>query len=167
MAAGNTYVPIATQTISNTSTTTINFTSIPQTYTDLVLAINYGTTAGDLYMRVNSDNGSNYSDTALKGNGTTASSGRLSNRSGYYINESGITQPGPITNSIINFQNYSNTTTFKSILWRSNDAGINTETHIGLWRNTNAITSIDFIIINVAGVITSGSIFSLYGIAAA
>jgi hypothetical protein len=158
-----TYTPIATYTINNSSTTTLNFTSIPGTYTDLVLSVNYGLTAGDLYMRVNSDT-ANYSDTELGGNGTAAYSGRLSNRSGYYMNNQGITKPGPATNATINFQNYSNTTTFKTILWRSNDVGVSAEAHAGLWRSTAAITSINFFIINVAGVITPGSTFTLYGI---
>jgi hypothetical protein len=161
-----TYTPISTITINNSSTTTLDFTSIPQTYTDLVLVCNYGTSGGDLYMRLNNDT-ANYSDTELGGNGTSAYSGRLSNRSGYYINNQGITRPGPATTTIVNFQNYANTTTFKSILWRGSDVGVSIEAHVGLWRSTAAITSINFIMINVSGTITPGSQFTLYGIKAA
>jgi hypothetical protein len=162
-----TYTPIATITINDSTTTTLNFTSIPQTYTDLVLVCNYGLSGGDLYFRLNNDSGSTYSDIELYGNGTTAGASNLINRSGYYLNDQGITRPGPATVSTINFQNYSNTTTNKSVLWRSNDSGVSVEAHAGLWRNAAAITSINFIIINVSGVITPGSQFTLYGIKAA
>lgn len=164
-----TYTPISTVTINNSSTTTLDFTSIPQTYTDLVLVCNYGLSGGDLYFRLNNDGGTGslYSHTELYGNGTSAGSSVLSNRSGYYLNDQGITRPGPATVSTVNFQNYSNTTTFKTLLWRGNDSGVSTEAHVGLWRNTAAITSINFIIINVSGVITPGSQFTLYGIKAA
>jgi hypothetical protein len=161
-----TYTPITTLRINNSSTTTLDFTSIPQTYTDLVLVCSYGLSAGDLYLRINNDT-ANYSDTELYGNGSTAGVSALSNRSGYYLNDQGITRPGPATISIVNFQNYTNTTTHKSVLWRSSDSGVSVETHVGSWRNTAAITSINFIIINVSGTITPGSQFTLYGIKAA
>jgi hypothetical protein len=161
-----TYTPISTVTISNSSTTTLDFTSIPQTYTDLVLVCSYGLSAGDLYMRLNGDT-ANFSQTELYGNGTTAGSSRLTNRTGYYLSDQGITRPGPATISTVNFNNYSNTTTFKNVLWRSNDVGVSIEAHIGLWRSTAAITSINFTIVNVAGTITPGSQFTLYGIKAA
>jgi len=161
-----TYTPISTVKIDNSSTTTLDFTSIPQTYTDLVLVCSYGLTAGDLYLRINNDT-ANYSDTELYGNGTAANSTRLSNRSGYYLSDQGITKPGPATVSTVHFNNYSNTTTYKNVLWRSDDVGVSTEAHIGLWRSTAAITSINCIIINVSGVITPGSQFTLYGIKAA
>jgi hypothetical protein len=40
MAAGATYTPIATYTVSGSSTLTYTFSSIPSTYTDLVLVVN-------------------------------------------------------------------------------------------------------------------------------
>lgn len=164
-----TYTPISTVTINNSSTTTLDFTSIPQTYTDLVLVCSYGLSAGDLYFRINNDGGTGnlYSDTELYGNGSNTSVSVMTNRTGFYLNDQGITRPGPATISTVNFQNYSNTTTYKSILWRANDAGVSTEARMGVWRNTAAITSINFIIINVAGTITPGSQFTLYGIKAA
>ena len=70
----STYTAIATQTASG-STTALTFSSIPQTYTDLVIVclLTAGNT-GDAYLRYNSDTGTNYSDTALRGNGSAASS---------------------------------------------------------------------------------------------
>ncbi len=64
----------------------------------------------------------------------------------------------------INVMNYSNTTTYKTILSRSSD--LYTEASVNLWRNTAAITSI---IIGAQGAYTfsAGSTFTLYGIKAA
>jgi hypothetical protein len=164
-----TYTPITTLTINNSTTTTLDFTSIPQTYTDLVLVCSYGLSGGDLYFRLNNDGGTGnlYSDLEIYGNGATAGVSALSNRSGYYLNDQGITRPGPATVSIVNFLNYTNTTTYKNVLWRSSDSGVSVEAHVGSWRNTAAITSINFIMINVSGTITPGSQFTLYGIKAA
>jgi hypothetical protein len=166
MAAGSTYTPIATYTVP-TAQASYTFSSIPGTYTDLVLVLNAGcsgATEQDTYVVINGDTGSNYSQTYMAGDGSSASSGRASNVSdatiGYPI------RPTLITTIICNFQNYSNSTTYKS--WISKDASANSLmfTVVGLWRNTNAITSLllkpsngrDFL---------AGSTFTLYGIAAA
>ena len=81
-----TYDPIATTTISGSSTNTYTFSSIPSTYTDLVLAFaNFqGTTNYSFALRFNGDSGSNYSYTVLEGNGTSASSGTSTSTTGYY-----------------------------------------------------------------------------------
>jgi len=58
----STYTPIATNTLASVSTG-VTFSSIPSTYTDLVLVINYrldGTGTGAAgALRFNSDSGSN------------------------------------------------------------------------------------------------------------
>ena len=41
MAAGNTYEAIATNTVTGSSTTTVTFSSIPSTYTDLIIVSQY------------------------------------------------------------------------------------------------------------------------------
>jgi hypothetical protein len=62
----------------------------------------------------------------------------------------------------MNFLNYSNTTTYKTILSRSNRAEQATEAFVGLWRNSAAITSISI----ASATFTTNSIFTLYGIKA-
>jgi len=80
MAAGSTYTPIATTTLGS-SATSYTFTSIPSTYTDLVIVAQIkGDTTTYLNLRFNGDTGSNYSRTTLSGNGSTASSERRSNQ---------------------------------------------------------------------------------------
>jgi hypothetical protein len=71
------------------------------------------------------------------------------------------------SNAIINIQNYSNTTTYKTALLRSNLAtgtypGV--DAFVGLWRSTSAITSIT--ILPASNNLLSGSTFTLYGIKA-
>ena len=75
-----TYQPIETQTVSGTSTSTVTFSSIPQTYTDLVL-VSAITQSADVsnYLRFNSDTGTNYSRTRLVGTGSSATSVRGTN----------------------------------------------------------------------------------------
>ena len=66
--------------------------------------------------------------------------------------------------AIINVQNYSNSTTYKTTLSRHSTqfAGA----FVGTWRNTAAITSITIINLGAGG-FASGSTFTLYGITAA
>jgi hypothetical protein len=70
MAAGSTYTPIASTTLSTTANS-ITFSSIANTYTDLRLVIVHSGTwstvsYGGHSMRLNSDTGTNYSYTALR-----------------------------------------------------------------------------------------------------
>jgi len=166
MTAGATYTPIATQTLGSAAAS-VTFSSISQSYTDLVLVLNAGcsgSTEQDTYVVINGDTGSNYSQTYFAGDGTSASSGRAANVSdatiGYPI------RPTLITTIICNFSNYSNSTTYKT--WLSKDASADSLVFVvaGLWRNTNAITSLLFKPSNSRNFLT-GSTFTLYGILAA
>lgn len=161
----STYTPIATYTVSGSSTTSYTFSSIPSTYTDLVLITNSGQTSGQLYFRINGDTGTNYSYTTLEGNGTSAISQRLTSKTLIYPAYSGETANAINLTNILHFQNYSNATTYKTILWRSNDTGTQTEAGVGLWRSTSAITSI--LLASSVGNFLAGSTFTLYGIKAA
>jgi hypothetical protein len=157
----STYEPIATQTLGSDAAS-VTFSSIPSTYTDLVLVSNYRLNTGDnfLILRFNSDTGSNYSFTNLYGEGTAPASDRSSNQTSARIAFYGSAQ----SNSIVNIMNYSNTTTNKTAVSRDN-----TNTYVvaraNLWRNTSAITSIT--ILTASPNITSGSTFTLYGVKSA
>lgn len=167
MPATNTYDAIQSYTLTS-ATNTVTFGSIPQTYTDLVLILNLGSTpsAQLTRLRFNGDTGTNYSDTKLRGNGTTAYSTRISNDSNATLNEFAYasTTLGKC-NIIVNFMNYSNTTTYKTFLFRANNADLGTELGAGLWRSTAAISAIE--VSNPGNNFLSGSTFSLYGIKAA
>jgi hypothetical protein len=62
--------------------------------------------------------------------------------------------------------NYSNTTTYKTWLSRSGASDRATEALVGLWRSTSAITTIA-LSIDAGATYSTGSTFTLYGIAAA
>jgi hypothetical protein len=157
----STYVPLATTTASG-GETTISFTSIPSTYTDLVLQGNIiATTAYELFVQFNSDTGANYSTTYLEGNGTSASSGRASNDTKILAGFSNSTNPNPV---VIQIQNYANTTTNKTLLSRSSPAGASVLAWVGMWRNTAAITSVQLKLTSGKS-FSAGATFSLYGIA--
>lgn len=162
MAAGSTYTPIATTTLGSASAG-VTFSSIPQTYTDLVLVVDGNTTAGptDNNMQFNSDTGSNYSITALYGDGSTAASFRSAAGN---MEVGGIYWAGGRGNRIVNIMNYSNSTTYKTILSRV-ASGTLIQARVGLWRSTSAITSI-YVYVG-ASTYVAGTTFTLYGIAAA
>jgi len=167
MAAGSTYEPIATTTLGSAQAN-VTFSSIPQGYTDLVLVINGAfSTAETIGIQYNSDTGSNYSSTILAGSGSAASSGRNSNQTGLTIGTNGYFTTTIIANSLIQIQNYSNTTTFKTTLSRSNNASVGLDAIVGLWRSTTAINSIKLYGFYSGYNFASGSTFTLYGITAA
>jgi hypothetical protein len=158
----STYEPIATQTLGSAAAS-VTFSSITGTYTDLIIICNMSNTVGniDFTLRFNGDSGTNYSKTQLFGTGSAAGSN----------NQSGATFFGgvgiigtTIGTSIIHLNNYSNTTTNKTILARGNGENF-VMANVGLWRNTSAINEV--IIGTVSNNISAGSTFTLYGIKAA
>jgi hypothetical protein len=162
-----TYTPIATANGTGSSAT-ISFTSIPGTYTDIFLAGTFsGTNTGGFGIVLNSNTSSVYSFTHLRGDGSTASSDRASNQSAWNVNYTGSYGTSGVTNTFFaSFNNYSNTTTNKTMLSRYNVPNLETMAYVGLYRSTSAITQID-VKINGGAFFTTGTTFSLYGILAA
>jgi hypothetical protein len=169
MAAGNTYTQIASTTLGSASAS-VTFSSIPSTYTDLVLV---GSISGvsatiDAWVRVGNgsvDTATNYSWTVLSGNGTTAASGRGANQTKVYWDFlSSITNVPQF--AIMNFMNFSNTTTNKNFSIRGTSASQETNVTFGLWRSTSAINTIQ-IGLDSTATYSAGTTFSLYGITAA
>ena len=180
MAAGSTYTPLATTTLGS-NTASYTFSSIPSTYTDLVIVMNYSTansggSAANVSgaLRVNSDTASNYSQTLMYGFGATANSGRETSQTVYWIADYGYaaSTSGVFGNTVLHFINYANTTTYKTLLERSSNidnaqsGSMGTVASAGLWRSTAAITSIT-LMLNGTNVYRTGTTFTLYGIAAA
>ena len=164
----STYTPIATTTLGSAANG-ITFSSIPSTYTDLVIVADYSLNVSNasLWCRLNSDTGSNYSFTRLSGNGSSASSGRGSNETQARITADATAQASSTRQTVtLNFQNYSNATTYKTFLTRYGSTG-GTEAFVCLWRSTSAITSINIKYFDATAAIEAGSTFTLYGIKAA
>ena len=161
-----TYDKIATNTLGSAASS-VTFSSIPATYTDLVLVINAkGSASSYPTIRLNGDSSTNYSDTELNGNGSNAASGRNSNTSVMYFTRSAVWTTSEFTfNAIANFQNYSNATTYKTVLSRANAAGSSVDAVVSLWRSTAAINQI--VVSATTGTMEIGSTFTIYGIKAA
>jgi hypothetical protein len=169
-----TYEPIQTQTLG-TAVATVTFSSIPQTYTDLICVIEGRGSRADydvgVFVRFNSDTASNYSWTFLYGSGTAAGSSRAATQTnilGRLLSASATA--GVRSNMILNIMNYSNTTTNKTVLERLNEppsggADYGMGLVAGLWRNTAAITTLT--LFTEVGNFNVGCNFTLYGIKAA
>ena len=165
----NTYVALDKITVGS-AVASVTFSSIPSGYTDLVIVGNLGTTSGsaNIAMQVGNgsiDTGSNYSFTNVNGDGSSAASSRASNQAQIYIDYSAYPTTTLTSTYIWQVQNYSNTTTNKTVLGRSNTASRGTNATVGLWRSTSAINTIK--LDTQSTTFLSGSTFSLYGIAAA
>jgi hypothetical protein len=172
MAAGSTYTPIATTTLSSDSTYT--FSSIPSTYTDLRLIVKGGitNTGWDFRWRYNGDTAGNYSQTSMAGDGSSATSSRATNNTKI---TSGLGVDANTLNNIltVDFMNYANTSAYKTCIVRHGAAaGTYTGTSfvIGMWRSASAINSIYIYCgaSNDGGAnLSSGTTLTLYGITAA
>lgn len=163
MAAGATYTQIATNTLGSAASS-VTFSSISGAYTDLVLVYSGSQASQDNFtLQFNSDTNTNYSATTLFGNGTTASSQRFSSTSSIY---GPILDATTISDLTVQINNYSNSTTYKTALFRGDSSSFRTTATVGLWRSTSAITSVKCQILGGTN-FNSGSVFSLYGIAAA
>ena len=156
------YEVIATTTLTTTQNQ-VDFNSISGSYTDLVLVMNGGvTSSADVWLRMNSDTASNYSRTRLYGEGTNTASSRNSASSAIFVSVGAV---GSNASMVIQIQNYSNSTTYKTSLTRFNSSTY-IAASVGLWRSTSAITSLT-LKAEAADTFTSGSTFTLYGVKAA
>lgn len=159
-----TYEAIQTYTVTGSNASDITFTSIPQTYTDLVLVSNNKGTAGynPLVQMGNGtlDTGSNYSVTYFN---SAPGSSRSANRTNFFSDNITTSNFFP---EIYHFMNYSNTTTYKTTIWRHSDID-SVSAFVGLWRSKSAINTIKITYGDTASAMVVGSTFTLYGIKAA
>jgi hypothetical protein len=166
----NTYVALDKKTVTS-AVASVEFTSISSAYTDLVVIANIIGTAdsSNVLLRFNSDSSSLYSHTWMNGSGTAATSGRDSGQTSIMLTP-GTVGSGSSTSPVVytgSIQNYSNTTSFKSVLNRygtSNASFNGVLAQVGLYRSTNAISAVSLTAQSTTFAV--GSTFSLYGIAA-
>jgi hypothetical protein len=153
----STYTPIASQTLT-ANAASITFSGIPQGYTDLVIVVKgIGTTGIAHTTTFNGDTAANYSRAYFYGTGSGAPvSGRITGEVGlnYSVNAN-------VGHTHLHINGYSNSKTWKTVLW-NNDYYTNAVLRgVGVWRNTAPITSITFTGSDTA----SGAVISLYGLA--
>ena len=168
----NTYTLIASSILSTTASS-IDFTSIPATYTDLLVKYSARTNRAninsDVYLQFNGDTAANYSYRRIYGDGSTANSDSLSsNAKGGFC---GIANGANATastfgNAEFYIPNYAGSTA-KS--WSVDSVNENDATSVlaalnaGLWSGTAAITSIKIQDFNASSFVQYSS-FYLYGI---
>jgi hypothetical protein len=166
MAAGSTYEAIATQTLGSAAAT-VTFSSIPATYTDLVLVSQpIGTADLNFLVRFNGDTATNYSNTILAASGTVSTSFRYTNATSLRGNYYGYVTANSKANTIIQIMNYANTSIYKTTLSKLSNASAGLDAAAGLWRGTGAISSITILNDN-STTFAAGSTFTIYGITAA
>lgn len=163
-----TYEPIATTTLSSAAST-ITFSSIAGTYTDLrvVLVANSTTAGASPYYRFNNISTSTYSTTYVSGNGAAASSARTTSQT--YVMAGNTVSTSTTIPVFVTFDvfSYAGSTYKTSLYTTSNDlngSGV-VERGVGLWQGTNAITRIDVAL--SGSTMAAGTTATLYGIKAA
>jgi hypothetical protein len=142
------YNLIATTTVDSPSgASSIEFTSIPQTYTDLVCVVSGRATTDNptLYTYFNNDTtSSNYSFKAVNGDGASSSASSTSQAWFMRVNPSSATASS-FSNGIMYIANYTNST-IKAVGVDSvtENYGVTayTQLNAGSWSGTAAITSI-------------------------
>lgn len=168
----STFTPIATTTVGS-ATPSVTFSSLGA-YTDLFISCSVfpdTTTSRYLTLRFNGDTGNNYNDNETAVVSTGGEAGHDDNAPWNYISGYGAmlndsTTAYPML-SKINIMNYGNTTTYKTLIFTSDQSktGGASYSGVGMWRSTSAITSVS--LISSSYNFGTNSTFSIYGIKAA
>jgi hypothetical protein len=165
----NTFVKISTVTVGSGGTSAIEFTSIPQTYTDLKILYSIRTTDNSVwYSSRITFNGTafnvNSSQRGLYGTGSAAGSENYANSEFIFVNGNNTTA-SVFGNAEINIPNYTSSNN-KSIsgdmVTENNSTSAITYLVAGLWSNSAAITSIT--LAPASGTFVQYSTATLYGI---
>lgn len=164
---------IAHTEVGSGGVSSITFSSIPSSYSDLLLLVSCRATNSDwennLQLKFNNDSSSLYSDTYLQAAGSSASSSRDSNQTYDLVNTTGNTATAnTFGNASIYIPNYANTSNHKSyivdtVTSNNSTADWRIQSRAGLYRSTSAISRIDFNVF-ASRVIAQYSTFTLYGI---
>lgn len=163
---------IATLT-GNGSSDTLTFSNIPSTYAHLQIRFiardTRATLRDDITIGFNSDTGTNYAYHYIYGDGASVVGGGGANAgTGYVGSIAAASASANIMGAgIIDILDYANTNKFKTVRVL-NGEDQNGSGYIyfisSLWRNTNAITSINIKTTNVSRYFTASTTFALYGI---
>jgi len=159
-----TYEPIATTTLGSTAST-ITFSSIPSTYTDLRLVFvgKVQSAATDIIVRFNSNTSTVYSSTRITGDGASASAGRQASANHLRISNNSLSTTVPSFGTIDLFS-YTAAIFKTSLSTYSQDLNGSgqVERTVGLYRSTTAISTIE--LIGDGSNFSIGTTATLYGI---
>lgn len=162
-----TYEQIASNTLSS-STATVTFSSIPQTYTDIVVITKLlAATAGDIRLNFNNDTANNYNRVILSGDTTTTyNSSAYSQAFARFNYASALRTTEPYSMYFLEINQYRNPNMNKAIYSRGGRPGEGNDYMVNMWNSTAAINRIDFSM-DFSRSFAAGSYFALYGISAA
>lgn len=160
-----TYEPIATQTLGSAAAS-ITFSSIAASWTDIKVVF-AGTASGvRTSFRFNSDSATNYSQTYIYGDGSSAASARNTSTNQIFTQTNlNNTLPSMVTLDIFSYAGSTYKTALETGSFDYNGTGL-VERLVGLWRSTSAITSITVFDL-FGGNFNTGCTATLYGIKAA
>lgn len=154
---------IDSNTLSS-SASSVTFSGIPGTYRDIIAVIeisNSTASNAQVYCRLNSDSGTNYSIVVANGYGTGYASATETSVQQLNIGKYVAVNNGEYNLTTAQFLDYSATDKHKSVLSRSDAPDVGTSMIAGRWASTSAITSIE--IYPSGGEFTTGS-FYLWGL---
>lgn len=168
------YDSIATITVGAGGSASIDFTSIPSTYTHLQLrgivkntAAN--TTIGSGYFRLNNDTGANYATHYLNGSGTATGAGGLASQTSAYgltdIGANATSVFGLFVMDILDYKNTNKYKTVRSLTGVDNNGSGFVQFFSGLWMSTSAVDRVT--LIPGSNNFAQYSTVALYGIKAA
>jgi hypothetical protein len=164
------YQQIATTIVSGTQTL-VTFSNIPQNYKHLQVRVaargNEATVANMIYSRMNGDFSSLYSSHRLYGDGAGVGSDAYTSGSNAWTAwlpnaNAGSNQFGSMVFDLLDYNSTSKNKTFRAMSGSVNGSSNHVFMVSGAYRNTNAITSLEFF--PNSGSFIAGSRFSLYGI---
>ena len=167
-----TYTLISSNVLSS-SAASVTFSSIPATYTDLVLKcsmrLSDASATATVKVWFNSDTDNNYSLTYLRGSGSAVASARTSSSPYFSTGQANgnTATANTFTSAELYIPSYtvSQNKSFSSIsAQEDNSSTAYIEARAGLWRNTATMTSISLQPIDAGINFLSGSSFYLYGI---
>jgi hypothetical protein len=165
-----TYTLINKSILSGTQSS-ITFTAIPSTYTDLLIKVsarddNSASANGSYYIIYFNGSSTSYSDIFLRGNGSSVGSGSFAQYAGNSVTTAQTSNT--FSNDEIYIPNYAgstNKTYSADAVVENNATGAFATFNAGLWSNTAAITSVKIEAANGgANLFQIGSSFYLYGI---
>lgn len=163
----DTFIKIASVTVGSGGASSIDFTSIPSTYTDLCVKYSLranGTNAVGLFYFNSDTTNTNYAVRRLGGDGSSAFSNSYSAPYGAYADKSSYTA-STFSNGEIYIPNYTGSN-YKSFsvddVAENNATAADAFLTAGIWNNTAAITAIR--ITGAADAFVQYSTATLYGI---
>ena len=162
----NTFTLIASSTVGAGGAASIDFTSIPSTYTDLCLKYSLRNTTSEIWVNVKLNNATtNFSLRWLQGNGASAGSSNFANNVYMGFTTLSTDTTSTFSNGELYFPNYAGSTnkSFSSdMVTENNGTTAYAQMNANLWSNTAVINQIT--LVANTGNLAQYSTAYLYGI---